>query len=385
MRASTRTAGILLATGALVLSGCGREECGAQGGAEASDVAEGQATGTVSVWAMGTEGENLDALAAGFEETNPDVAVEVTAIPWDAAHDKIATSIAGGQTPDISLIGTTWMGEFAETGALDPTPDLIDPADFFEGAWNTTVVNDTSYGVPWYVETRLIYYRTDLADKAGVQPPTTWEDMKTFTQGLQEAGADYGISLPPGETGAWQTFLPFAWQNGAELMAEDAWTLDTPEMTEALDYYKSFFTEGIAPDALTTTLESDFANGVYGSFISGPWHMGLLAEQGGDDFADKWDVAPMPAQDSGTSFVGGGDLVVFSGSPNRDAAWKFLQYLTQPDVQSEFYTMVGSLPSVQAAWDSGELAEDPQLATFGAQLEDAKSPPPSRLGSRSPT
>jgi hypothetical protein len=68
------------------------------------------------------------------------------------------------------------MGEFAETGALDPTPDVIDPDSFFEGAWETTVVDGTSYGVPWYVETRLLYYRTDLADQAGLEPPGTWDE-----------------------------------------------------------------------------------------------------------------------------------------------------------------------------------------------------------------
>src|SRR5665648_1293482 len=67
---------------------------------------------------MGTEGEALQAFVAAFVEENPDVEVNVTAVPWDAAHDKIATAIAGGQTPDVSMIGTTWMGEFAATGAL---------------------------------------------------------------------------------------------------------------------------------------------------------------------------------------------------------------------------------------------------------------------------
>jgi len=59
----------------------------------------------------------------------------VTAIPWDAAHDKLSTAIAADEVPDVSLIGTTWMGEFAATGALDPTPDVVDPTSFFDGAW----------------------------------------------------------------------------------------------------------------------------------------------------------------------------------------------------------------------------------------------------------
>ena len=117
---------------------------------------------------MGTEGDVLGDFAADFSDDNPDADVEVTAIPWEAAHDKIANAIASGETPDVTLLGTTWMGEFAESGGIDPTPEgLVDEADFFEGAWGSTEVGGTSYGVPWYVETRVLYYRTDLAEKAG--------------------------------------------------------------------------------------------------------------------------------------------------------------------------------------------------------------------------
>ena len=127
----------------------------------------------------------------------------MTAIPWEAAHDKIANAIASGETPDVTLVGTTWMGEFAESGGIDPTPEgLVDEADFFEGAWGSTEVGGTSYGVPWYVETRVLYYRTDLAEKAGWnEPPQTWDELKQFATDLQsKAGVEYGIQLPAGGT-----------------------------------------------------------------------------------------------------------------------------------------------------------------------------------------
>jgi len=371
-----KRAGVLLVTGALVLAGCGRDAPEATPQASATDVTSGPATGSVVVWAMGAEGEKLGQLAKAFEAENPGVTVKVTAIPWDSAFDKISTSIAGGQTPDVSLVGTTWMGAFAATKALDPTPALIDAGTFFDGAWNTTVVDGTSYGVPWYVETRLLYYRADLAKKAGLAPPTTWAELKTFVQGLQKAGAEHGISLPAGGTGSWQTFLPFAWQNGAELTKGDAWDLSTPAMQEALTYYTSYFTEGLTPTDLEPgELEAGFVKGSIGSFISGPWHMGILKEQGGAAFKGKWGVAPMPKEQKGTSFVGGGDLVVFKDAQSRDAAWKFVAYLSQPKVQQTFYGLAAALPSVRSAWEGGELAADPLLATFGKQLDDTQSPP----------
>jgi len=75
------------------------------------------------------------------------------------------------------------------------------------------------------------------------------------------------------------------------------------------------------------------------------------------------------------SFTGGGDLAVFSDSDNKDGAWKFVQWLSDPETQQAFYDEVGDLPAVKSAWDTGELADDPQLQVFGQQLESALAPP----------
>lgn len=379
-----RTSAVALLTAAgLALTGCGRDsggDAGAEGQGEAID--DGKAEGTIEVWAMGTEGEELGAFSEAFSEANPDAEVEVTAVPWDAAHDKIANAIASGETPDVSLIGTTWMGEFAADGGIEPMPEgLVDEADFFPGAWDSTVVGGTSYGVPWYVETRALYYRTDLAAQAGWDAaPTTWAELTQFATDLEEkAGVEHGIQLQAGQTGAWQTMMPFAWSAGAELTDADGaeYTLDSPEMVEGLDYYSSFFADGISStDKLDPgELESGMADGSIASFISGPWHADLVEEAG--VAPDQYALAPLPGKDAGpgTSFVGGGDLAVFSDSDNKDAAWKYVQWLAQPETQQAFYDAVGDLPAVQSAWDSGELAEDPQLQVFGEQLENASAPP----------
>ena len=380
MRPTTTAIALLTAT-SLALTACGREDSGGTE-AQSEEISGGEATGTIEVWAMGTEGEVLQEFSADFEEANPDATVEVTAVPWESAHDKLAGAIASGETPDVSLIGTTWMGEFAEAGGLMPTPDnLVDESDFFPGAWESTEVGGTSYGVPWYVETRVLYYRTDLADKAGwSEAPESWDDLKQFAQDMEsKGGAEFGLNLQPGQTGSWQTMLPFAWSNGASLTNEEGteYTIDSPETAEALDYYASFFEEGLSETRLLDLgeLESGFAEGKYGSFISGPWHTGLVEEAGVTE--EQYTVAPLPGPDGspGSSFVGGGDLAVFNDSENADSAWKYVQWLSEPETQQGFYDEVGDLPAVQSAWESGELAEDPQLQVFGQQLESAQSPP----------
>jgi len=379
MRRYARVSVAALAITTFALAACGRSGDTSGQDTSAAPVATGDVSGTLNVWAMGTEGEALGEFAKAFTEENPDVTVDVTAIPWDAAHDKIATAIAADETPDVSMIGTTWMGEFATSGGLDPTPDIVDKSSFFDGAWSSTEVGGTSYAVPWYVETRVIYVDTALAEKAGVSPtPATWDDLMATSKGMQSAGAQWGINLQPGQTGAWQTFMPFAWQAGAEIMNSDqtAFTFDSPEFVKALTYYQSFFTDGVAPKELPDgTLEPDFVAGKIGAFSSGPWHIGILNDTGGEGFMDSVTLAPMPKDVKQASFIGGSNLAVFKNSENRDAAWKFVQWLSQPDVQAQWYATTSDLPAVESAWESGDLASDPTLKVFGDQMTTAMAPP----------
>jgi multiple sugar transport system substrate-binding protein len=234
-----------------------------------------------------------------------------------------------------------------------------------------------SVGVPWYVETRMIYYRTDLAEEAGfTEPPGNWDELKQMAQGMQEAGAEWGIALQPGGTGSWQTYMPFAWQAGGGVMDEEGnLILDSEANTRALEYYASFFDEGISPTSLEEgALEQGFIDGSIGMFISGPWHIDILRDQGADEAT--WGLAHMPSEEGGrTSFVGGANLVVFRDAENRDGAWKFIEYLSRPEVQVRWYEEVNALPSAESGWDDEALAEDEHLSLFGEQLEDAQAPP----------
>ncbi len=366
---------------ALTVSACGREAADSGAAETGKAVASGAATGTITVWAMGAEGEKLPELTKEFEAANPGVKVQVTAIPWDAAHDKFTTAITANKTPDVAMVGTTWMGEFAGMDALDPTPGEVDKSAFFEGAQKTTEVDGTSFGVPWYVETRLVYYRTDLAEKAGITtPPTDWAGLKSMAKAMQDkAGAKYGIGLQAGGTGSWQSVMPFAWSAGADLTKDDgkAYNFDSPEVLKAAEYYQSFFTDGISDKAApaTPTTEPDFASGKVPMFISGPWMMSAVEKAGGEGFKDKYDVMQIPADVKSSSFVGGSNLVVFKNTKNRDSSWKLVNWLSDPKTQVKWYGMSTDLPSVKSAWQDPALTADSKLAVFGKQLETAQAPP----------
>jgi multiple sugar transport system substrate-binding protein len=156
------------------------------------------------------------------------------------------------------------------------------------------------------------------------------------------------------------------------------WTFNTTQMTAAMKYYQSFFTEGIADPNLSTALgaqESAFVKGSTPVLIQNGSEIGTLNKAGGSGFDKKYSVMPFPKDQSATSFVGGSNLVVFRKSAHSTAAWKLVQYLSKASVQASWYKTTGDLPAVQSAWSDASLTGDPKLAVFKEQLNDVKSPP----------
>ena len=352
----------------------------AAGGSQAAATSAGPAaalSGDLTVWGMGNEGVELKVLADAFMKANPNVKVSVTPVDWGEAVTKLQTAIAGKSTPDVSQMGTDMMGQFGATGAFEPVPADFDSSAFFDSAWKTNIVDGVVVGVPWYVETRLLYYRTDIAAKAGIKTaPGTWDELKAMAKAMQDqGGSKWGISLG---TKNWQEYFPFLWSNGGDVVdAGGAPTLNSTQAVGALTYYDSFFKDGLTPKSVPEgfAIEAAFVKGDNPMFFSGPWHLGLVAKAGGAGFESKWAIAPMPKQDSATSFIGGSNMVVFKNSKNKDAAWAFVKFLSDPKTQALWYTTATDLPAVKAGWDDPAVKGDPNVAMFGEQLKTTKAQP----------
>ncbi len=376
---------------ALVTAACGTNQGSGAGSAAPATAAGGSQpaastggsspaanlSGELTVWAMGNEGTKLTTLADAFTKANPGVKVSVTPVDWGQAVAKLQTAIAGNTTPDVSQMGTDMMGQFGATGAFEPVPSDISASTYFESAWNTNQVGGVASGVPWYVETRLLYYRKDIAEKAGItSAPATWDDLMTMAKAMKEkGGAKWGISLG---TKNWQEYFPFLWQNGGDVVdASGNPALNSPQAVEALTFYDSFFKAGLTPKSVPEGFDITpaFVKGDNPMFFSGPWHLGLIDTAGGADFKSKWAIAPMPKKVTGTSFLGGSNVVVFKNSKNKDAAWAFVKFLSDPKTQALWYTTATDLPAVQAGWDDPTVKSDPNVAMFGEQLKDTKAQP----------
>ena len=122
---------------------------------------------------MGAEGEVIARLLPEFTRLHPDIEVRLQQLPWSAAHQKLLTAFAGDATPDLCQLGNSWIPEFAALEALAPLEQrvaesqVVQAEDYFPGIWATNLIGGRLYGIPWYVDTRLLFYRRDLLARAG--------------------------------------------------------------------------------------------------------------------------------------------------------------------------------------------------------------------------
>src|SRR6266571_5850246 len=196
-------------------------------------------------WALGREGEVVQALLPEFERENPGIRVRVQQVPWTAAHEKLLTAYVGDATPDVAQLGNTWVPEFVAVDALERLDSLVaastavHAADYFPGIWSTNVLAGSVYGIPWYVDTRLLFYRTDLLARAGfAAPPTTWNDWLAAMRSLKaQGGRDrYAIFLPTNE---WPPPVILGLQAGSPILKDGAryGAFREPPFRRAFDFY----------------------------------------------------------------------------------------------------------------------------------------------------
>ncbi|MGW2721745.1 sugar ABC transporter substrate-binding protein [Streptomyces sp. NPDC001492] len=381
-RSALRLTSGMAVLGTLALAGCGRGDDTAAA-ASAKPVDSSPATGTITVWAPQGDADVLAKVIEPFKAANPDLDVKFTLIPNAEYYTKLQSAIAAGKGPDMAQFFPEAQAQFLAASILRPVPDgLVEPNSFFKSLWEAGVVKDVAYTVPWYAYTYALVYRSDLAEKAGVKAPTTWDATVPFLKALQDAGAARGLGADIG----WDIFngqdvAMYAWQAGGSLRsAGGKWTLDTPATVDALKFNASFFTSGTADPSGPTFLDAQpyFVSGKTACMITGPWVVGQL-----DTAAKKtgWTTshvatAPLPAGSSGsTSFAGGGTWGVLASSGNADASWKLIRHLAKPGTQVAQYKAYSSLPAVVSAWDDPAIADQPLLDAFLTQMKSTRAFP----------
>jgi len=356
----------------LLLSGCGK--------APTSQT-------TVTFWAIGREGEVISTLLPEFEKAHPEIRVEMQQIPNTAAHEKLLTAFAADTLPDICQLGNTWISEFAALNALTPLEPYVQRSaevkqdDYFPGIWETNVIEGKLVGIPWYVDTRLLYYRKDILRDAGVKLPiNTWDEWNTaMAQVKAHVGPErYAILMPLNE---FEQQLSLGLQQDEPLLRDhdNRGNFQSPGFRRALAFYANMFDRQWAPKMSETQISNvwdEFFNGFYAFYLSGPWNIREFRMREPYTLKDQWGTMPLPGPHGpGAGIAGGSSLVLFQRSQHKDAAWKLVEFLSRPDVQQRFHAMIGDLPPRRSTWRTPELEGDPLARAFADQLERVKPTP----------
>lgn len=377
--------GAVAAITALVLTGCGlgggEAESGDDGSGDSAEAADQELT----VWFPGNAPSEIafvnDVLVPAFEEETG-ATVEATFVDWADISPKLNTSFAANTAPDVFGHGPAAAADFVSNDRVLALDDYIaelsedDQADL-QGALDAGIVDGSHYLVPLFVTGNVVVYRSDLLDEAGIDPATltTWPKLRDAAETLTTADRS-GLLLGTSAIADQQTFAMLLASAGGALVSDDGTepAFASPEGVEALDFLVSLYG---GDDPIARPIGDDYGNrppaqqplvtGEAAMTMLNPTQLGQIIDAQ-PELADSLGVLAPPAftdGGQGKTFGGAGTgLFINSDSEHQDLAWKFLEFVSSPEMSVQYAEQTGNLPSRASAADSDYIGSSPQLQAF---------------------
>jgi ABC-type glycerol-3-phosphate transport system substrate-binding protein len=304
--------------------------------------------------------------------------VEIVTLPWDTLHDKLLAGMAGGDLPGISMAADHWIGELASLGAFQPLDDFREENGytddkFLPNAWEHFRIADGKvYGAPFYWEARVLFYRTDLFEKAGLTGvPATLDEFAEYGKQLSNGVDQFGIAHQE----QWLDFHFFSWilyELGGDFFTDDysKCALTEPEAIEALEYYKMLYDENIMPKAPEKRVDGfqGFVDGYYAMAESGSWWFANIANQA-PEIQDKYDVAILPKGPTGIQYAHPNPWAIPANGTNTEGGFEWLKFMLTPENAVKYSMTSASLPTMLSAYEYPEISGNEIIM---AQFEAAK-------------
>ncbi|WP_171115617.1 MULTISPECIES: extracellular solute-binding protein [Streptomyces] len=367
----------LVASLALAATACGGDDSGDSAGGPV----------TITWWDTSNatnEAPTYQALVKEFEAANKDIKVKYVNVPFDQAQNKFDTAAGASGAPDVLRSEVGWTPAFAKKGyflPLDGTEALADESKFQPSLIEQAKYEGKTYGVPFVTDTLALVYNKDLFEKAGVEVPKTWDDLKKAAATIKDKT---GVDGYWGSTQAYyaQTFLH---GEGTDTVDADAKkiTVKSPEAKKAYETWLSLFDGKGLHKADTTAdayahIQDAFVNGKVAAIIQGPWEITNFYK--GSAFKDKENlgIATVPAGSTGKAGAptGGHNLSVYAGSDeaHQQAALKFVNFMTSAKAQETIALKNSTLPTRDDAY-TAEVKADPGIAGYQGVLAAAQPRP----------
>ncbi|MBK8023927.1 MAG: extracellular solute-binding protein [Chloroflexi bacterium] len=309
------------------------------------------------------------------------VPVTVTAVGWGDAYAQSLAAVADGSGADIISGGMSWgislgaLGGMVDLGATFPD-EIAEIAAKSNPAFYSAILTTQGnvYYIPYNLDTMLMYYRPAQFEAAGVEVPTTWEGVAAAAEAGLRGGWSWGNA-------SWLGFQSVLKQAGGDWYSSDcsASTINSDEGLAAIEYYTALYEEyGFPAEAVATG--DGFAADTHDYVFDGEWTAtGINAAH--PELEGQWTVAPLPAGPTGSfnAFIGGKGMGIFSYSPNVEAAFDLMMFLSTPEAQqmlTEKSLELGNSIHVPPQPENYQFIKggDDVNAALSAQLADAAGP-----------
>ena len=342
---------------------------------------------TINFWhhysAQSAENETLmNVLIPAFEAENPGIHVNAVSHEWAELHDKVLVSANSNALPDVARCDIAWLPEFQKMGILvaldEEMPDFADVSGkLLDSAMSTAKIGGHYYGLALNTNSKIVFYNTAMLESAGVTVPATMDEWVETVKKLSGENANgqqvWGWNEPA--LAGWN-ICPFIWSFGGSLTSEDQTTatgyINSPATVKAVETFAELVKAGAITgfNAGDIPMTDGFGTGRYAMMLEGPWKSAELAGAYPDV---AYGTAPIPAGEGGSVSVLGGEDIAMFNTANKEAAWKFIQFMTSEYAETEM-AKCGQIPVNKAALES-ETVKAADYAPFLEAIQTAKARP----------
>jgi multiple sugar transport system substrate-binding protein len=292
-------------------------------------------------------------------------------MPTDTGQyfDKLQTEFQAGQS-DIDVIGgdVIWGAQFAANKWVVDVSDRFPEGErsgFLPAPLQSLTYDGKIWGVPWYTDAGMLYYRKDLLQQSGFSAaPKTWDELQQMAQQVtQQTGTQYGMVFQGSNyEGGVCNALEYIWTSGGDVLQGDKIVIDSPQAIAGLETERSMITSGVAPQAVSTYTETETDPAFMGgkAVFARNWpYMFSLA--GTSDYPkvkpEQVGVAPIPVSDGNQSYscLGGWNMMMSALSDMQDQAWEFMKWMTAPEQMKYLALEATRLPARKSLYEDQEI------------------------------
>ena len=338
---------------------------------------------------------SVQALIDQFNQENQgNISVTLREMPADSGQhfDQLNTEFQSGEI-GIDVIGgdVIWPAQFAANGYIADLSDRFSEEErnkYLPAVIKANTHEGGIYGVPWYIDAGMLYYRRDLLEASGfTAPPETWDELKEQASTVQQdSGTQYGFVFQGADyEGGVVNALEYIWTSGGDVLeGEDTVVINSPEARRGLEIERSMIEDGVSPEGVTQYKEQEvgtiFLGGDAVFMRNVPRFFALASDPDESSIdPDQIGIAALPVAEEGLqsySSLGGWNLFMNANTRDPDAAYEFINFMSAPE-QQKYRSIEGSvLPTRQELYEDEEVLREVRVAELGQEAIKNTRPRP---------